>query len=269
MSINLDKSGLKSIIQEYDLLFIDIWGVIHNGIRLFENSIFVLEEIEKLQKEYVLLTNAPRPNKTVIKFLKNMGLDKAKCDRVFTSGEASLNFLTKEQKDSTFFHIGPPRDFDLFKSFKNKKVNEINKSDFLLCTGLFEKNEKNLNFYNSLLKNQIKKKFICTNPDLVVDRGDVREYCAGTIAKIFENLGGKVEYFGKPFPLVYKLSTNIENRKVLCIGDNLNTDIRGANLQNFKSLFILNGVHNNEDNLNKLIDNYKVKIDYTQTFLKW
>ena len=84
---------------------------------------------------------------------------------------------------------------------------------------------------------------ICTNPDLVVDRGNIREFCAGTIARIFEELGGKVKYFGKPYPLVYNLSADIKDKRVLCIGDNLNTDIKGANLQNFKSLFILNGIH--------------------------
>ena len=113
------------------------------------------------------------------------------------------------------------------------------------------------------------KKLICTNPDLVVDRGEIREFCAGSVAKVFERLGGKVEYFGKPYPLVYNQAATINNKKVLCIGDNLNTDIKGANIQNFKSLFILNGIHNNENNLNKLLSDYKVHADYVQSSLKW
>ena len=110
---------------------------------------------------------------------------------------------------------------------------------------------------------------ICTNPDLIVDRGNKREYCAGTIAKIFEEEGGKVEYFGKPYPLVYKLSSKIENKKILCIGDNLNTDIKGANLQNFSSLFISSGIHKNETNLNLTFKNHNVRVDYLQSYLKW
>tara|TARA_B100001027_G_scaffold201240_1_gene161126 strand:+ start:672 stop:1481 length:810 start_codon:yes stop_codon:yes gene_type:complete len=269
MSLNLDKKGLKSIIRDFDLFFIDIWGVIHNGIKLFKNSIVVLNEIEKLNKEYVLLTNAPRPNNTVIKFLRHMGLDENKCKNVFTSGEASLEHLNNNYQNLKFFHIGPPRDFDLFKLLENNKVKNINESDFILCTGFFDNYKKNLNFYKNFLKNESKKKMVCTNPDLIVDRGDEREYCAGTIAKLFEELGGVVEYFGKPYSLVYNLSAKVKNKKVLCIGDNLNTDIKGANLQNFKSLLILSGIHNNEADLEKLLKNYGVRVDYTQSYLKW
>jgi len=269
MTLNLDESGLKSIINDFDLLFIDIWGVLHNGINLFNDSVYALDQIEKLNKEYVLLTNAPRPNSTVIKFLKKMGLDQSKCDKVFTSGQAALKYLNSDFKKLKFYHIGPPRDFDLFKLFEEYKVDNIEDCDFLLCTGLFEDFEKDLKFYENLFKNKVDKKLICTNPDLVVDRGEIREFCAGSVAKVFEKLGGKVEYFGKPYPLVYNQAATINNKKVLCIGDNLNTDIKGANIQNFKSLFILNGIHNNENNLNKLLSDYKVHADYVQSSLKW
>ena len=112
---------------------------------------------------------------------------------------------------------------------------------------------------------------ICTNPDLIVDRGNVREFCAGSVAMVFEKMGGEVVYFGKPYPEVYNQSTNNKNKKILSIGDNLNTDIKGANIQNFNSLFISSGIHKNEakNNLNKLLENYNVKVDYIQSKLKW
>ena len=269
MAKNLDKIGLKSIIKEFDTLYIDIWGVLHNGINLYESSVEALNQLEKLNIEYVLLTNAPRPNDTVIKFLKKMGLDNNKCQKVFTSGEAALKYLNSNLHHLKFFHIGPPRDFDLFKLLEKNKVKNIDECDFLLCTGLFDNYSNDLKFYHKLFSNYKNKKMICTNPDLIVDRGDKREFCAGSVAKVFEELGGKVEYFGKPYPLVYNQAAKIKNKNVLCIGDNLNTDIRGANLQNFKSLFILSGIHNNEESLNKLISNYKVNIDFTQSKLKW
>ena len=113
---------------------------------------------------------------------------------------------------------------------------------------------------------------ICTNPDLIVDRGNKSEYCAGTIAKIFEEEGGKVEYFGKPYPLVYKLSAEIKNKKILCIGDNLNTDIKGANLLNYDSLLISNGIHKNEINekgIKEISKQYETIVNYIQSDLKW
>ena len=189
MTSNLDEKGLRSIVEEYDVFFIDIWGVLHNGLNLFQNSVEVLENLEKNKKQFVLLTNAPRPNITVIEYLKKMGLDEKKAQQVYTSGQAALDQLNIMNFKS-FFHIGPPRDFDLFKTFENQKVDKIDNCEFLLCTGLFDNHKTDLKFYEKLLLDQIKKKMICTNPDLVVDRGEVREFCAGTIAKIFEKLGG-------------------------------------------------------------------------------
>ena len=204
MTANLEEIGLSSIVDQFDLFFIDIWGVVHNGIKLYPDAINVLERLHDKNKDYVLLTNAPRPNSTVINFLKKMGLAKLHCEKVYTSGEAALRFLNQKSKQSKFYHIGPPRDFDLFFSFKENKVKNIDDSEFLLCTGLFDEYIEDLNYYKNLLKNKKKMEMVCTNPDLIVDRGNKREYCAGTIAKIFEEEGGKVEYFGKPYPLVYK-----------------------------------------------------------------
>ncbi len=271
MTSNLDEKGLRSIFGEYDVFFIDIWGVLHNGINLFQNSVEVLEKLEKYKKQYVLLTNAPRPNLTVIEFLKKMGLDEKKAHQVYTSGQAALDQL-KTMNSKSFFHIGPPRDFDLFKTFESHKTEKIDGGDFLLCTGLFDNHHTDLKFYEKLLSNQTKKKMICTNPDLVVDRGEIREFCAGTVAKIFEKLGGEVKYFGKPYPEVYeKAFNNLKGKKVICIGDNLNTDIKGANMQNFDSLLINNGIHKNEisNGIKELTKKYNVNVNYTQTELKW
>jgi len=269
---DLDNKGLKTIAEQYDLFFIDLWGVVHNGIELFQNSINVLEEISNLGKEYVLLTNAPRPNSYVISFLNKMGLKTEISSHVYTSGEAALNYLTKNYKNKNFYHIGPPRDFGLFNNFKKNKTNQIEASDFFLCTGLFDDFDKGLLYYKKLFKNYINKNMVCTNPDLIVDRGEVREYCAGSVAKTFEELGGKVEYFGKPYSNIYNQAAKTSNKKVLCVGDNLNTDIKGANLQNFDSLLITKGVHRQEiENKNKenLFKKYKVKVDFIQSNLKW
>ena len=268
---NLDQEGLKSIVNRYDLFFIDLWGVVHNGIELYENSINVLDNLAVAKKDFVLLTNAPRPNATVINFLKKMGLKKY-FENVFTSGEAAHKYLISELGKKNFFHIGPPRDFDLFKNIEKNNVLNIEDADYFLCTGLFEDQENNLDYYKKLLSNHTSKKMICTNPDLIVDRGEEREYCAGSVAKSFEEIKGEVIYFGKPHPPVYNLSTNIINKKVLCIGDNLNTDIKGANIQNFDSLLITNGIHRKEildTELMSVLKKYETRVDYIQNNLKW
>ena len=113
---------------------------------------------------------------------------------------------------------------------------------------------------------------ICTNPDLIVDRGNTREFCGGSVAMVFEKMGGEVVYFGKPYPEVYNQSTDNKNKKILSIGDNLNTDIKGANLLNYDSLIISNGVHKDEikeKGIEKVAKSYAAICNYVQSELKW
>jgi HAD superfamily hydrolase (TIGR01459 family) len=272
MTKNLDNDGLKSIVANYDIFYIDLWGVIHNGITLYKNAIQVLEEISKAKKSYVLLTNAPRPNSTVKKFLEKMGMHEKIREKVYSSGEAALSYLKKNHLSEIFYHVGPPRDFDLFVEFKNNKGKKINESSYLLCTGLFEGHDEDLNYYKELFKDHVDKKMICTNPDLIVDRGNKRELCAGSVALVFEKMEGEVIYFGKPFPEVYNQSIDNKNKKILSIGDNLNTDIKGANLLNFDSLLISNGVHKDEiekEGIEKVSKKYEAIVNFIQSELKW
>tara|TARA_Y100000816_G_scaffold20092_1_gene13077 strand:+ start:132 stop:950 length:819 start_codon:yes stop_codon:yes gene_type:complete len=272
MTKNLDIEGLSSIADNYQLFYIDLWGVIHNGINLHDEAVNVLKQITKMNKNYVLLTNAPRPNSSVKNFLENMGLEKEIREHVFTSGEAALNYLKKNFLDKKFFHVGPPRDFDLFKDFEKNKSNDINKSDYILCTGLFDENNKDLIFYKNLFDKHLKKKMICTNPDLIVDRGNKRELCAGSVAMVFEKMGGEVVYFGKPYPEVYNQSFNNKGKKILSVGDNFNTDIKGANLLNYDSLIISNGIHKSEiekHGIEKTAKSYETICNYIQSELKW
>ena len=272
MTKNLDKEGLKVIADNYDLFYIDLWGVIHDGIEVHQKAIIAVKELIKLKKNLVLLTNAPRPNKSVKNFLEKMGVEKKIREYVFTSGEAAVNYLKKFYLLEKFYHIGPPRDFDLFHDFIKNRSNNLKNSQYLLCTGLFEDHDEDLNYYKKLLENYIEKKMICTNPDLIVDRGDQTEFCAGSVAKVFEDMGGKVEYFGKPYPLVYNQSVDNKDKKILSIGDNLNTDIKGANLLNYDSLLITSGVHKDEiknNGIEKISKAYEAIVNYTQSDLKW
>jgi HAD superfamily hydrolase (TIGR01459 family) len=272
MTKNLDSEGLRSIAHNYDLFYIDLWGVIHNGVDLHDKAIIVLKKLLELNKKFVLLTNAPRPIGAVKVILEKMGMDESLRNHVFTSGEASLSYLSKEHKSQRFYHVGPPRDFDLFKNFKNYKSSKINDCEYLLCTGLFDEHDKDLNFYKALFEGYINKKMICTNPDLIVDKGNERELCAGSVAMVFEKMGGEVVYFGKPYPEVYNQSTDNKNKRILSIGDNLNTDIKGANLLNYDSLLISNGVHKNEikDNgIEKVSKQYESIVNFVQSDLTW
>jgi len=265
--------GLSQIQSKYDTFFIDLWGVVHNGIQLYPGAIDVLKNLHKFNKRFVLISNAPRPSKSVEKYLLNLKMDKVFLENIFTSGQAALQTLKKNVYGKKFYHLGPQRDRDLMAGFEKNKTS-LTKCDFILCTGLFENEEISLDYYKNLLKKYTKLKMICTNPDLIVHRGSQNEYCAGSVALIFEKLGGKVVYFGKPYPEIYNFCIK-KNETILVVGDNIRTDIKGANNMKFDSLFITDGIHKDEfinlsiKDYDKILEKYKTKTNYYQTKLTW
>ena len=266
-----ELNHLSEVFDAYDTFVIDLWGVMHNGIKLNEKAVEAVDQLIKNSKKIVFLSNAPRPSAKVIDFLLKLKMDKKYLDNVMTSGEAAMHAINKNKFGKKFYHLGPPRDNSIFEKVKDNITN-IENCDFILCTGLLDEYENDLDYYKNLLVKHNSKKLICTNPDLTVHRGSKEEYCAGYIAKIFESLGGEVIYYGKPYKEIYRMCFN-ETEKVLTIGDNLRTDIKGANNVNKDCLFISNGVHrsefNNNDELKTLLTKYKVKANYFQKELQW
>jgi len=262
---------LSEIYSSYDTFIIDLWGVMHNGILLNDKAIEAADKLLKESKKIVFLSNAPRPSEKVREFLRKLRMEEKYLKNIITSGEAAMYAINESRFGKLFYHLGPSRDESIFYKIKDNKT-KLEDSDFILCTGLLDKYENDLNFYKDFLKNHVSKKLICTNPDLIVHRGKKEEYCAGSIAKVFESLGGSVVYFGKPYKEIYKMCFN-RKEKALAIGDNLRTDIKGANNLNIDSIFISNGIHRNEfkneDELKKLLEKYKVAAEYFQSELTW
>jgi ribonucleotide monophosphatase NagD (HAD superfamily) len=91
--------------------------------------------------------------------------------------------------------------------------------------------------------------------DIVVQRGDKLIYCGGALAQLYETLGGKVVMAGKPHAPIYELCVAEAERltdgpvarsRMLCIGDGVATDVKGANAQGLDVLFIAAGIHGGE-----------------------
>ena len=148
-----ELEGLKEIYNNYDTFIIDLWGVMHNGIMLNPRAIEAVENLQKNSKKFVFLSNAPRPSANVIDFLLKMKMDKKYLSNVMTSGEAAMHAINKEKFGKNFYHLGPKRDVQIFEKVKDHETT-IDKCDFILCTGLFDKYEDDLKYYKKLLKDQ-------------------------------------------------------------------------------------------------------------------
>ncbi|NBQ46431.1 MAG: TIGR01459 family HAD-type hydrolase, partial [Proteobacteria bacterium] len=196
-------SGLNKIYSRFDIFFVDLWGVVHNGVECYSNALKALKNIKK-SKKIVLISNAPRPSNNVQRFLNKINFRKKFYNLLITSGDLTRFYLQNKSKNKSFYHLGPDRDKSLFINLGLKKTS-LNKANFVVCTGI-NNNKDSLNKYSSILKKIKKKKLkmICANPDLIVHRGNQTEYCAGSIAKLYEKMGGKVKYFGKPYKYFYE-----------------------------------------------------------------
>lgn len=278
--------NFQNIVDKYDLYFVDLWGVIHNGIKLFSNAIEVLNNLKNNNKKVILISNAPRTHETVKKFLKNLDFDLKLIDSLVTSGDVTKKYI-QDNQDKKFCHLGPPKDNDLFQGVANL-VDQKDEFDEIICTGLIDEIGQNISDYQRLFENWIgnKKIFICANPDEVVSRGDKIEFCAGALAKYYKKMGGEVKYFGKPYEAIYDFAYNqtqsqfdtvINKNKILAVGDNLKTDINGAQNFGIHSILILNGIYkdffrDNNLNFDKLLISNEVEslvIDKFQKELKW
>ena len=281
-----ELSQFKHIADSYNVFFVDLWGVIHNGVTLFENAINVLKELKKKNKKVVLISNAPRLNKTVQQFLKKLKFDIDLINLLITSGDVTRNYIL-ENTDKSFYHLGPNKDIDLFVNVKNV-IEDSSNSNEIVCTGLINRVGQNISDYQNLFEDWIncKKILICANPDEVVLRGDKIEFCAGALAKYYKKLGGQVKYFGKPYNHIYQyaklqlekqINKQIDKKEILAVGDNLKTDIFGAQNYNINSLLILNGIYkdffrDNNLNFDKLLKSNEMEslvIKKFQQELKW
>ena len=248
---------LDDISHNYDALFVDLWGCVHNGIEAYPSANESLKRYRANGGKVVLVTNSPRPWLGVEKQLKKFGVDTEAWDLIATSGDSARMAMFQGLVGNKVYFIGTPFEENFFEPLrvvKNPVTIErvpIDEAEGIVCTGPFNSLE-DLDVYLSDFQFAKKKglKLLCANPDIIVDRGSVREWCAGALAKMYTDLGGESLYFGKPFQPIYDLArrrlsssgAQINNDRILAIGDGITTDILGAENEGIDSLFITGGL---------------------------
>lgn len=248
--------GLSAIAPEYDALVCDVWGVLHNGRQARAPAVDALQRFRKTRGPVVLLSNAPRPASAVVQQFAHFGIPSDCYDAIVTSGGAAHEDLKRRAEGGrlAILHIGPERDRGVFEGLPVDCVDAAHAS-VVLCTGLYDDDHETPDDYRETLADLLRHglTLLCANPDIVVQRGTTLLYCAGAIARVYEDMGGKVVYYGKPHLPVYEMSlarareaAGHEIARPLAIGDGLNTDIRGANRAGMDALFIADGVHGEE-----------------------
>ncbi len=245
---------LDALIDGYDVVLCDVWGVVHNGVIAWPEAHTALRRARAAGRAVVLVTNAPRPHPHVRDQLASLGVPDAAFDDVATSGDVTRALIAEGPR--RVFHMGTERDLSLFDGLDVELVEEFEASA-VVCTGLFDDETESPETYAELLARLRARDLpmICANPDIVVERGDKLVYCAGALARAYGQLGGRTLIAGKPHRPIYDLALRlaekarggpVDRARVLAIGDGITTDVKGAMDSELALLFVSDGIHARE-----------------------
>jgi HAD superfamily hydrolase (TIGR01459 family) len=251
-------NGIAPLISRYDLLLCDVWGVVHNGRTAHPQAVDALTRARAAGVTVILITNAPRPGAVIERQIVHFAVPRGCYDTIVASGDVTRDEL-RRRSGAKIFHLGPERDMPNYEGLDLRLVG-VEDAEIVVCTGFFDDTVETPDDYRDMLARFRERKLtmICANPDIVVERGDQLVWCAGALARDYQSIGGEVVYAGKPHAPIYDLAFEraaelrgnpVGRDRVLAIGDGVRTDLAGAVRQNFECLFVAEGVHATELNI--------------------
>ena len=250
--------SLSEISGQYDALFVDLWGCLHNGVTAYPDAVAAMQTYRQGGGTVVLVTNSPKPRKGVAEQLGDFGVPEDAYDTIATSGDSARAAMYRGAVGDRVYFMGEPaRDegffapMDVIENPVDITRVPLSEATGIVCCGPFDPMaDPSENRADFLYAKQKGLKLLCANPDIVVDRGDTREWCAGALARLYTEMGGESLYFGKPHPPIYDLARrrlgalgrDVGEATILAIGDGIATDIAGAMGEDIDSLFITGGL---------------------------
>ena len=252
MSLPPIVESLDEISDRYDALLCDLWGCLHDGVRVHPAAAAALQRFRAKGGVVALFTNAPRPADSVAAQLAAMGAPEGISDCIVSSGDAALASIHAGEWGAKTYPIAAPKDEAFFSAAGLERV-ALEEADSVICTGLRDDETEHPDQYRDELRAaQLRGlPFLCANPDVVVDKGDVRLWCAGALAEIYREYGGEVKTYGKPHTPIYAYARDHlrrttgkdpEDERILCVGDGPHTDLAGAVAEGLDCLFVTGGL---------------------------
>ena len=253
----------EEIAGQYDAVFCDVWGCVHNGIEPIASAGDALTRYALSGGKIVLITNSPRAREAVERQIDRIGVPRTAWHTIATSGDAARYAMFRGDVGRTVYHIGPESGLEFFKPLRPRpesadliELVSLNEAEGIVCTGLADDENESPQDYADQLQVGVERglTLLCANPDIIVDRGNKRVFCAGALSQLYAELGGATLLFGKPRRTIYDLAREqlseilpgIDDSRLICIGDGITTDIKGAAARGLDSLFVSGGLARHE-----------------------
>lgn len=245
-------STLAALAEHYDGFFIDQFGVLRDDERAYPGANEALLYLKALGKAIIILSNSGRSGDYNAERLVRLGFDRTGFDRFLTSGDVAHDVLTDETTGQTerirCLTISSGGDRNLADRLGFESVEDAALADTVIISGS-EAERIPLTEYRTRLKPAAQRGVTCycTNPDRhKLAKGGGVAPGAGSIALAYEDLGGPVRWFGKPYPAIYRhaqaLLESIPTGRIVCIGDSLEHDIAGAVAAGLSSCLVRTGI---------------------------
>ncbi len=237
-------NGVSEITDNYDAFIIDIWGVVHDGAKLYPYTKEVLQKLNDLDKKCLFLSNTDARPQEMEMSLRNMGL-KIFQDDVVTAGGSAHRGL-REYQGKKCIRMATFSNEEIMQGIGLEVTESPNEADFILNTIGTATLGQDRHFYE-IMEECLEERLpmVCANPDHEVSISNRIYHCAGLYAQWYEDNGGKVEWHGKPYLPIYEWAWEklgkIDKSKICAIGDSLRTDITGAKNFGIDSLWNLDG----------------------------
>jgi len=254
-------SRLADILQHYDGILCDLWGVVHHGEAALPAAVAALSQARAKGYPITLLTNSPRPVDVIRAQLARLAVPETAYDAILSSGALVQRALARDWPDRPAYLIGVGPDETLVQH--HPRADAVEDAGVIVACGLLAHMREDPEGHRPLLQTAKQRDLamLCANADRWARVGTRLTACAGLLADLYQSLGGTVHWFGKPFAATYDVAVRrleqvagraIRPDRVLAIGDSLTTDITGAANAGLDALFITNGIHENDIAVNGL-----------------
>lgn len=246
--------GLGSVADLFDGFILDVWGTVYNGEMVFPGVIETLQYLRSIDKRLIFLSNSPQIPDVVADRLRRIGITMDLYDGIVTSGSETLRMLAEgidpEVKPfkGTVYEFAPERCPDILPKGKFAKTDRIDMADWILNAATNRQEEQVVD-YRGRMETGVSRglPMLCANPDRLVVHGTQKLVCAGALAEWYSDHGGHVLEIGKPHAAIFdRCRALLDVEKPTCVamvGDNLATDILGANRAGIPAILIASGVH--------------------------
>ena len=273
-------NSLSELVDLYDDFLIDQFGVLRDGKGAYPGAPEALKKLKAKDKRIIILSNSGKRAAENDRRLAKIGFDRESWNMFLTSGEVAFHLIQSgkigPKGASKVLLISRDGDQSAIDGLGFTVVHTSDAADVILITAS-EGDRYPLEHYSAMLAAGAKRNLpcLCTNPDMIMLTADGTAYGAGVIAELYEELGGKVTYIGKPHPDMYStalsLLGDVRKSRTVCIGDSIEHDIAGAKAAGLASVLVTTGIleHMSDAERNALYVEHNATPDYILPHFVW